>query len=157
MVRDDAVEEFVGYDHLEADLESPVTARSTPRTRPGSNWSSTAPLSTLKAEDRWATPASSRRPDGTKTSIVTTKRENNLILHITEQLAGRPFGQFHGAVNATKRTSTEHNHTATHLLHEALRDVLGTHVEQRGSLVKDAALRFDFSAFPKMTPEELLA
>ena len=95
-------------------------------------------------------------PDGTALPILTTRKENELILHIAESLPADPSATFTARVHGEKRRETTLNHTSTHLLHEALRNVLGTHVEQKGSLVKDAALRFDFSHFQKVTPEELL-
>ncbi|WP_109829920.1 alanine--tRNA ligase [Reichenbachiella versicolor] len=93
--------------------------------------------------------------DGKKTSIINTKKENNLIIHFTSELPTDIEAEFSCIVNASKRKLTENNHSATHLLHAALRDVLGDHVQQKGSLVNDKALRFDFSHFSKMTDEEI--
>lgn len=88
--------------------------------------------------------------------IFDTKKENDLIVHITDKLPKHPEHEFQAKVNEEKRRLTADNHSATHLLHAALRLVLGNHVEQRGSLVTDEILRFDFSHFSKMTYEELL-
>ena len=88
-------------------------------------------------------------------AISTTKRENNEIVHTSTQLPKDLKATFTAKVNAEKRRETTSNHTATHLLHQALREVLGAHVEQRGSSVRPDALRFDFSHFAKVTPEEL--
>ncbi|MDD4636896.1 MAG: alanine--tRNA ligase, partial [Bacteroidales bacterium] len=90
-----------------------------------------------------------------KTPIITTKRENNLAVHITEKLPADITGEFRAVINKEDRANSASNHSATHLLHEALREVLGTHVEQKGSLVTPQVLRFDFSHFQKMTEEEI--
>jgi alanyl-tRNA synthetase len=90
-----------------------------------------------------------------KIYITDTQKENNLIIHITDQLPENPEAIFQGKVNTAKRRLTENNHSATHLLHAALRQILGTHVEQKGSLVNNEYLRFDFSHFKAMTDEEI--
>jgi len=87
--------------------------------------------------------------------IIDTKRENNLILHFAKQLPENLNASFTARVNAGLRALTAKNHSATHLMHQALRSVLGTHVEQKGSLVSPNYLRFDFSHFSKVTDDEL--
>jgi alanyl-tRNA synthetase len=90
-----------------------------------------------------------------KVEIVDTQKENNLFIHIASRLPENPQAVFVAKVNKEKRKLTTANHSATHLLHAALREVLGTHVEQKGSLVNSEYLRFDFSHFKGMTEEEL--
>lgn len=87
--------------------------------------------------------------------IIDTKKENNLILHFAKQLPENVEAEFVAKVNTELRTSTSKNHSATHLMHLALRSILGTHVEQKGSLVNPNYLRFDFSHFSKVSDEEL--
>ncbi len=89
--------------------------------------------------------------------IIDTKKENNLILHLAKQLPENVTASFVAKVNTDLRTLSSRNHSATHLMHQALRSILGTHVEQKGSLVNPNYLRFDFSHFSKMTDEELQA
>ncbi len=87
--------------------------------------------------------------------IIDTKKENNLILHFAKQLPENLDGTFTAKVNETLRSDSQKNHSATHLLHQALRSVLGKHVEQKGSLVAPNYLRFDFSHFARVTDQEL--
>jgi alanyl-tRNA synthetase len=87
--------------------------------------------------------------------IIDTKKENNLIVHFSKQLPENVTAKFEAKVDSNLRDLTSRNHSATHLMHQALRTILGTHVEQKGSLVNPNYLRFDFSHFSKMTEAEL--
>ena len=93
--------------------------------------------------------------DDEKLDVIDTKRENNLPVHFVTRLPKDVTATFTAKINEKKRIQCECNHSATHLLHEALREVLGTHVEQKGSFVSPEALRFDFSHFQKVTDEEI--
>ncbi|MBP1676076.1 MAG: alanyl-tRNA synthetase [Bacteroidetes bacterium] len=97
------------------------------------------------------------KSDSETIEIIDTKKENNLAVHIAKKLPADVTEAFTAVIDVEKRHASECNHSATHLLHEALREVLGTHVEQKGSFVSPEALRFDFSHFQKMTKEEIRA
>ncbi len=93
--------------------------------------------------------------DGNVLEIYDTKRENGMAVHLAKGLPVNPKAEFVAAIDVKARMATSCNHTATHILHKALRDVLGTHVEQKGSFVSPDVLRFDFSHFQKLTKEQL--
>ena len=87
--------------------------------------------------------------------IIDTKKENNQTIHLAKSLPENITGTFNAVVDATQRAKTSSNHSATHLLHQGLRKILGTHIEQKGSMVRNSSLRFDFSHFSKVSDEEL--
>jgi alanyl-tRNA synthetase len=93
--------------------------------------------------------------EGEKIRITDTKKENDLIIHFADKLPANLEADFHAVVDRSSRIETQNNHSATHLLHAALKEVLGDHVNQKGSLVSNEILRFDFSHFTKVTEEEL--
>ncbi len=93
--------------------------------------------------------------DGEVIEIYDTKRENGMAVHLAKKIPANPAAAFVARIDEKARMATSCNHTATHLLHQALRQVLGTHVEQRGSFVSPQLLRFDFSHFQKLTPEQI--
>src|SRR5581483_8714355 len=100
-------------------------------------------------------PSPSGEGQGVRLEITDTKKENNLIIHFANAVPENVEGDVIAKVNVEKRKATEKHHSATHLLHAALRKVLGTHVAQKGSLVNNEHLRFDFSHFAKVTDEEI--
>ena len=93
--------------------------------------------------------------DGEVIEIFDTKKENNVAVHLSKKIPSNPEGEFTAKIDVEARRATSANHSATHLIHEALREVLGTHVEQKGSYVTPESLRFDFSHFQKVTPDKI--
>ena len=156
-VHDEAAVRFVGYDQLETTTE---ILRYRQVKQKGQEYyqvvlSETPFYAEMGGQvgDRGALIAS----DGTRYAIFDTKRENNLAIHLMKQLPAELEGSFRAVVDAERRHRIEAKHSATHLLHEALREVLGAHVEQKGSFVSDEVLRFDFAHFAKVEPEQLRA
>ncbi len=156
VLRDDEKEEFIGYDTLEAVVRL-VKYRKVDSQKDGTlyqlvfNTTPFYPEGGGQVGDR----GTLQSANGEITYIIDTKKENNLIIHLAEHLPENLTDPFKAEVHLVGRTLAQANHSATHLLHQALREVLGTHVEQKGSHVSPEALRFDFSHFAKLTQEEL--
>ena len=147
--------EFVGYDHTE--VETSILRYRKVKQKKGEFYQIVLAQSPFYAEMGGQVGDSGVlvAPDGSVTEIYDTKRENGMAVHLTKKMPADPTAKFIAKINKEARMATSCNHTATHLLHEALREVLGTHVEQRGSFVSPKLLRFDFSHFQKLTPEEI--
>ena len=149
----DGPTEFIGYDHTQATVTllryREVTAKKKTFVQAVFDRSPFYPEGGGQVGDRGVLASES----GETFQVLDTKKENNLIVHVLDRV---PQGSsFEAKVDVASRDASARNHSATHLLHEALREVLGTHVEQKGSLVKPDGLRFDFSHFQKVTEDEL--
>ena len=152
----DSEQEFIGYDSLEANVKL-VKYRKVTSKKDGDQYQMVFNLTPFYAEGggQVGDKGYLESPNGDVTYIVDTKRENNEIVHFAESLPNNVNDTFKAVVDKKQRWRTACNHTATHLLHQALREVLGPHVEQKGSAVHSKYLRFDFSHFAKLTVEEL--
>ena len=154
ILQDDDKEEFIGYDETEATVHivkyRKVLQNNKEFFQLVFNYTPFYPEGGGQVGD-----AGKIVSDEQEVIIFDTKKENNLIVHLAKVLPNNLNAKFRAKVNTEKRALTTYNHSATHLLHHALREVLGTHVEQKGSLVNDSYLRFDFSHFSKVTDEEL--
>lgn len=153
---EDNEQEFVGYDML--DVEVKITKyRKIVSKKEGTQYQLVFNLTPFYAEGGGQVGDKGYLEDsrGGVIYITDTKKENNEIIHFTENLPEHLNESFKAVVDKKQRSRTEANHTATHLLHQALREILGPHVEQKGSSVHSKYLRFDFSHFSKLTPEQL--
>tara|TARA_R110000765_G_scaffold87305_3_gene167456 strand:- start:2028 stop:4643 length:2616 start_codon:yes stop_codon:yes gene_type:complete len=156
ILHEDNEQEFVGYDML--DVEVKITKyRKIVSKKDGTQFQLVFNLTPFYAEGGGQVGDKGYLEDthGDVVYIIDTKKENNEIIHFAKNLPKHLGESFKAVVDKKQRSRTEANHTATHLLHQALREVLGKHVEQKGSSVHSKYLRFDFSHFSKMTAEEL--
>ncbi|MFS4457395.1 alanine--tRNA ligase [Maribacter sp. 2304DJ31-5] len=156
LLETDTEQEFVGYDVLEVEVKI-VKYRKVTSKKEGEQYQLVFSLTPFYAEGggQVGDKGYLESGDGDVVYILDTKKENNEIVHFTKNLPKKLKGRFKAVVDQKQRQRTQANHTATHLLHQALREVLGTHVEQKGSAVHSKYLRFDFSHFAKLTVEEL--
>ncbi|MBW2936748.1 alanine--tRNA ligase [Aureisphaera sp. CAU 1614] len=156
LLSDDADEEFVGYDTLETQIKI-TRYRKVECKKEGELYQLVFNLTPFYPEGggQVGDKGYLEAQNGEVVYIIDTKKENNLIVHFAKNLPRDPEATFKAVVDSKQRFRTASNHTATHLLHQALRNILGEHVAQKGSMVHSKNLRFDFSHFSKVTDEEL--
>ena len=156
LYEDDDEEEFIGYDTLSAKIKITRYRKVTSK-KDGDMYQLVFNMTPFYPEGggQVGDKGYLEKSDGSTVYIVDTKKENNLIIHFSKTLPKNPTEFFNVVVDEKQRFRTACNHTATHLLHQALREVLGEHVEQKGSAVHSKHLRFDFSHFSKLTVDEL--
>ena len=156
ILMDDSEEEFVGYDYLETNVKL-VRYRKVTSKKDGELYQLVFNITPFYPEGGGQVGDKGYLEDehGNVIYILDTKKENNVIIHFAKNLPNHLNESFKAVVDEKQRSRTECNHTATHLLHQALREVLGTHVEQKGSAVHSKHLRFDFSHFSKLTDDEI--
>ena len=155
-VHEHSITEFVGYDSLE--IKSKIVKYRKVKAKGKEGYQIVLSATPFYAESGGQVGDTGQLiMNNEQLTIIDTKKENNLIIHFTESLPDDVTAEVFAKVDISKRKQTEIHHSATHLLHAALRKVLGTHVAQKGSLVNDEQLRFDFSHFAKVTDEEMAA
>ncbi|MDP5077183.1 MAG: alanine--tRNA ligase, partial [Nonlabens sp.] len=155
-LRSDDSQEFIGYDMLEANVNITRYRKVTTK-KDGDLYQLVFNMTPFYGESGGQTGDKGyiECQSGDTVYIIDTKKENGQTVHLTKQLPSELNSKVKVKVDAAQRARTSSNHSATHLLHQALRKVLGEHVEQKGSMVRSASLRFDFSHFAKLTDEQL--
>jgi len=155
-LRKDDTQEFIGYDKLEANVRISRYRKVTTK-KDGDLYQLVFNMTPFYGESGGQTGDKGylESSSGDTVYIIDTKKENGQTVHITKNLPKELEASFKAIVDKNQRHRTSSNHTATHLLHQALRKILGEHVEQKGSMVRSASMRFDFSHFAKVTPEQL--
>ncbi len=157
VLESDYVEEFVGYDYLSTDVKI-TRYRKIKSVKEGNYYQLVFNLTPFYPEGggQVGDKGYLQSVNGDVFYIIDTKKENNVILHYTKNLPSNLREVFKAVVDSKQRILTSSNHTATHLLHQALRSILGDHVEQKGSMVHSRIFRFDFSHFSKLKREEII-
>ena len=156
VIVEDDIQEFVGYDRLQHQVKI-TKYRRVESVKEGEIFQLVFNSTPFYGESGGQTGDKGylEASNGNITYIIDTKKENNQTIHLAKSLPDNLTDTFQAIVDVKQRARTSSNHTATHLLHQGLRKVLGTHIEQKGSMVRSASLRFDFSHFSKVTEEEL--
>ena len=156
VIVEDDIQEFVGYDRLQHQVKI-TKYRRVESVKEGEIFQLVFNSTPFYGESGGQTGDKGylEASNGNITYIIDTKKENNQTIHLAKSLPENLTDTFQAIVDVKQRARTSSNHTATHLLHQGLRKVLGTHIEQKGSMVRSASLRFDFSHFSKVTEEEL--
>jgi len=156
VIVEDDIQEFVGYDRLSQQVKI-TKYRRVDSVKDGEIYQLVFNATPFYGESGGQTGDKGylESQNGDIIYIIDTKKENNQTIHLTQSLPENITATFNAVVDANQRAKTSSNHSATHLLHQGLRKILGTHIEQKGSMVRNASLRFDFSHFSKVTDEEL--